>query len=126
MNEKINKLCCKSLQTELLNKYSAKGQERVGFLLSKGLKEVTNIADDPENGFDVDPSDIIEYTSQEDCIATWHTHPDASANLSGEDFHTFKTWSDLFHLIVGKDGIKCYKYSEEKQTILEHKIDWNI
>jgi len=110
------------LKTEICTHYSDTGPEKVGFVLPDKVVKVMNIADKPDEGFDVDPSDIIKYTEQKGAIATWHTHPGSPSNLSGEDFHTFKMWPDLYHLIIGKDGVRCFKYDTEKKALMEHNI----
>lgn len=99
--------------------YSDEGSERVGFLFPTELREVKNIAHDPNNGFMVSAEDILLNTEEEGCYATWHTHPNQDANLSGEDYLMFKNWPELYHFIVGKDDTKAFMYNEEKDAIVE-------
>lgn len=46
---------------------------------------------------------------EEDVVGTFHTHPNASANLSFEDYESFMGYPRLAHYIIGKDGVKKYK-----------------
>lgn len=81
--------------------------ERVGFILKSGeVIEVQNICEKPEEGFDVSGEDIAKYGL--DAIATWHTHPNASNNLSMNDHEMFLNWPELSHYIVGTNGVRCY------------------
>ncbi len=108
-----------TLKRALLSYYAPTGPERVGFVLEREIVEVPNVCQNPEEGFAVNPLDVILYTEEQKALATWHTHPGVSSNLSGEDFKTFKAYPQLAHFVVGKDGVRCYKYSTEKKTILE-------
>lgn len=107
----------KRLRTELLRLYSDKGEERCGFILPNKIIEVKNIAPEPEEGFMIDPSDIVKYVEQQDAFASWHTHPNYGSNLSGEDYRTFKAYNNLYHFIVGKDGVRCF--AVEGQAVVE-------
>jgi proteasome lid subunit RPN8/RPN11 len=99
----------KKIKNKLLKYYSDEGKERVGFITKKGnIAEVENICNDPENGFVVSTEDIINYAEDKESIATWHTHPNQSCNLSGEDSKMFYQWPDMFHIIIGKDGLNVY------------------
>ncbi|MES0134517.1 hypothetical protein NKJ88_06075 [Mesorhizobium sp. M0016] len=81
--------------------------ERVGFVLKNGkVIEVQNICENPAEGFDVSGEDIALYALT--ARATWHTHPNASHNLSANDFNTFLNWPELDHYIIGNDGIRKY------------------
>ncbi|WP_454287267.1 hypothetical protein [Rhizobium arsenicireducens] len=78
--------------------------ERVGFILKTGeIIEVPNVCSKPTDGFDVAGVDIVEFTPL--AVATWHTHPDSDSNLSASDWHTFLSWPDLDHYIIGNDGV---------------------
>lgn len=81
--------------------------ERVGFILNDGeIVEVENICDKPEEGFEVSPEDIIQFSDR--MIATWHTHPDESANLSTNDYENYLEWPHLEHYIIGTNGVAKY------------------
>lgn len=101
----------------LNNFYSDEGFERVGFIIGNEIIEVTNICRSPDEGFMVSTSDILEYGDKAD--ATWHTHPNAPANLSQEDYVSIKNWPNMRHYIIGKDGVRCYKYDKDLKAIIE-------
>jgi proteasome lid subunit RPN8/RPN11 len=93
--------------------YADKGPERVGFILDDGsLVEVENEDPNPEQGFSVCAEDLI--TFGERAVATWHTHPGASSNLSMLDASAFLCWPDLTHYVIGNDGIKSYAVTNGK------------
>lgn len=98
--------------------YNTEGPERVGFITKDNeIIEVPNVCQTPTEGFVVDTQDIIKYS--EVSIATWHTHPSASSNLSNEDDVLVKNWPHLLHYIIGKDGVRCFYYDDKKQATLE-------
>jgi hypothetical protein len=68
--------------------------------------ELTNICDDPAAGYTPDLDALIPLLPT--MSSTWHSHPDASAQLSGEDWETFSSWPDHTHAIVGNDGVRWY------------------
>lgn len=116
----IIKVRIESSKRALQDLYAAEGKERVGFMLpGSGMVEVQNVADKPEEGFLISPEDILKYTEEKEAWATWHTHPNETSNLSGEDFLMIKAWPDLIHFIVGKDGVKSYQFNAEKKAVLE-------
>lgn len=83
------------------------GKERCGFVLDNGeIVEVPNVASEPENAFAIDASDIVKWEGQ--AVATWHTHPRESSNLSNEDYRGFLNYPNLRHYIVGTDGVSSY------------------
>jgi proteasome lid subunit RPN8/RPN11 len=93
--------------------YSKSGIERVGFILTSGEEvEVENIHEDPNNGFDVDPAILVKYEA--DIVATFHTHPDCSSNLSVDDYQAFFNWPEVLHFIIGNDGIRCFQVKQGK------------
>lgn len=79
-------------------------EERCGLVMKDGsIVEIRNIADDPKLGFRMDPAQLLEHI--DNATGTWHTHPDADANLSGEDWNGFLAWPKLEHSIIGlQDG----------------------
>ena len=104
----------------LKNYYVENGPERVGFIIPQNeIIEVKNTSEKPYDGFIVAAEDIIHYTEERGAIATWHTHPNQDANLSGEDNKIFLNWPDLIHFIIGNDGVRAYKYDEELKYIVE-------
>lgn len=70
------------------------------------LLELPNVHPEPENGFRIDPLDVVKHCDK--AAATWHTH-DEIAYPSGADYITFVNWHNLRHYIVGSDGVRCYK-----------------
>lgn len=68
--------------------------------------ECMNICEDPENGFDVSDADLARYCDQ--AVATWHTHPNGSKQLSVGDHDTFRTNDELIHFIIATDGVAAY------------------
>lgn len=110
------------MKTQLLNKYSPDGNERVGFISSKGIIEVENKSPNPHNSYIVSPEDTIK-NNTEDTWATWHTHPNYSSNLSSGDYENFCRWKNFTHLIIGKDGISAFKWSEETKALMKVSID---
>lgn len=98
----------KTLNDALLG-FLIEGPERGGFITQTGeIVELTNIADDPNEGFYPD-IDLVALSHLDTAIATWHSHPGASANLSVEDWHTFVNYPDLSHAIIGTDGVRWYR-----------------
>ncbi len=82
-------------------------KERVGFVLDDStIIEVENICADPEEGFEVRGEDLLRYI--DDAVATWHTHPGETSNLSYGDHHSFLNYPDLLHHIIGTDGVTTY------------------
>ncbi len=116
---KIDSKQIESAKQMLRSLYSDEGKERVGFLFPNELREVQNVAHNPEEGFMVSAEDILTNTEEEGCYATWHTHPNQDANLSGEDYLMFKNWPELYHFIVGKEDTKAFVFDEAKQAIVE-------
>jgi proteasome lid subunit RPN8/RPN11 len=89
------------LNAELLEFY-AEGPERGGFIPKDGtIVELSNTSEDTES-FQPDASEVIKHC--DDALATWHTHPGASANLSVGDWESFIEWPALYHVIVGQNG----------------------
>lgn len=77
--------------------------ERCGLIVDGDIVEITNIHENPEKGFRMDPAEMLE--SIEHATATWHTHPISDPVLSEADYDGFRQWPDLVHHIVGvRDG----------------------
>ena len=88
--------------------YSETDPEEVcGFVLeNKRSVQVKNVHPEPTQGFEIDPEDIMSYIDRIKGI--WHTHPQATSVLSGEDKQCIEQWPDVAHYIVGEDGIRKY------------------
>ena len=94
------------LTKSLLDLYDGE-VEHVGFVMSKNkVVQVENVSDSPATSFDVRGEDIIKYGDK--ALATWHTHPNGTSNLSAGDMETFLNWPDIPHYIIGTDGITKY------------------
>lgn len=90
-------------------------KERCGFVLTGDrIVELDNVAEDPVADFMTRPEDVLEVI--DDAIATWHTHPGISAELSVADYHSFIGFPGFTHYIVGADGVN--EYYEKDGAIL--------
>lgn len=99
--------------------YNETGPERCGYIRKGGkVIEVTNHCNEPEEGFEFGADDILSMLNEG--IATWHTHPGQSSNLSAQDYEGFLNFPDLKHYIVGNDGVRCYHV--EDGLILQHEV----
>lgn len=96
--------------------------ERCGFVLKTGrVVEVSNVAEDPVTGFRMKPEEVLTFLSKKRAVpvATWHTHPGASPNLSEMDYAGFLQWPEWQHYIVGvRDG----KPSVARYDVLEGDV----
>lgn len=82
-------------------------KERCGFLLKGNrMVEVMNVHPDPVNGFEIPVDSIMRHKGE--LKATWHTHPNGTSTLSGEDYACFLAWPDLEHYIVSSAGVRRY------------------
>lgn len=99
----------KRVNNTLRRKLTKKVEERGGLILKDGsVIEFKNVAEVPKEGFL--PEITVDLLAHLDnALATWHTHPGASANLSVEDWETFTQWPDHAHAIVGTDGVRWYR-----------------
>jgi proteasome lid subunit RPN8/RPN11 len=102
-----------SLKESLLKLYVEDAPERVGFVLPDGsLIEVPNVSGDPYNSFDVSAESLLQHAGYGSAIGAWHTHPNASSNLSVDDYEGFLNWPKMTHYIVGNDGVSAYIIKE--------------
>lgn len=86
--------------------------ERCGVILADGqIVERENLASDPANHFQFRLEDL------EGAVATWHTHPKSTGNLSIDDYYFFKSWPSQTHFIISFDGIWCYLTDELNRVI---------
>jgi proteasome lid subunit RPN8/RPN11 len=100
--------------------YAPDGPERVGFVMGNNkVVEVRNISSDPNNSFMILTSDIETYLIKKKIKATWHTHPNKSANLSVADYTGFQNYPDVAHYIIGSDGLR--KYVVEDGSVLQQE-----
>lgn len=89
-------------------------QERCGLVFEDGSTvEIKNIANNPVTSYEMDPQEALPHLTEGKVTGTWHTHPDASPQLSGEDYKGFLGWPKLQHHIIGvvdgKTEVKTYK-----------------
>lgn len=78
-------------------------QERCGLILNGNkVVEIKNVADNPVIGYVMNPTEVLEHLTTGNVTGTWHTHPNGTATLSGEDFKNFSFWPDLAHFIIGR------------------------
>lgn len=79
------------------------GNERCGFVLNDStIVEVDNVHPTPDTHFKISDDDEARYLPE--ALATWHTHPAGSSNLSVEDYHCFLRYDSLNHYIMGQNG----------------------
>lgn len=106
-----------------LKKLVCPGPERVGCIRKDhSILEFINDSLKPEESFTV-PDEALGVLETE-ALATWHTHPQGSPNLSGDDYNTFRAWPELYHFIIGLNGVKCYKYCETRGAVIEESPDY--
>ena len=88
--------------------------ERCGLIIDDEIVEITNIHEKPDNGFRMDPAEMLD--TIERASATWHTHPVSDPILSESDYEGFCQWPNLVHHIVGvRDGeptVETYKVTD--------------
>lgn len=109
-NEVIKKLkyVCKSSDEEV-----------GGYITNKNeVIQCENVHPNKYNNFMFSCEDL-DKLENESVIATFHTHPKKSANLSKEDYNAFLNWEKLLHFIIGQDKINCYKVSEQGTIVIE-------
>lgn len=107
-----------SQHLEALSKFLTGEFERVGFILESGeIVECVNICSNPVEGFDVGDADMDLYI--DDAVATWHTHPGGTKNLSVGDYDTYRGMPNLMHFIVAPDGVAAYVV--DRDAVLVHE-----
>lgn len=86
-------------------------EERCGLILKDGtIIETLNTHDEPLEGFRIDAAELLKHIDH--CVASWHTHPYRTSQLSQEDYQGFRQWPKLSHYIVGEDGVRRYVVSK--------------
>lgn len=94
-------------------------REHCGFITEYCVVEVNNCAVDPENHFEISEDDVEIYLDT--AVATWHSHPKSSANLSMEDYSLFSEIRDCRHVIVSPDEIWVYYTTPEGMVLVEER-----
>lgn len=105
------------MHKRLLKRYNEDGPERLGFVLTRGrVVELVNAHDDPEFGAQFFSEDLFEYlySGKHETVATWHTHPSKTSNLSGEDYVAFRNHPQIKHYVIGNDGVTEYYIDEQR------------
>ena len=86
--------------------------ERCGIITAQGeIVECQNLAEDPRDAFRFREEDL------KGAIATWHTHPSTTGNLSVKDYIFFKSWPNYTHFTISSDGVWCYIMDEQLRVI---------
>lgn len=102
-----------------LSKFPVTDLEQCGVILPDGqIIEKPNLSNDPRNRFAFDLGDL------EGVEATWHTHPEVTANLSIADFYFFKSWPNLTHFIVSSTEVRCYLTYQGMVYLVEEEEDY--
>ena|SRR5688500_5558582 len=92
--------------------------ERCGFILQNHeVVEIHNHHGDPTDGFRIKEEAMNRYSDR--ILATWHTHPSTSANLSVPDYFLFCRLSQWHHVIIFKNDIRIYKAIGDRVLICE-------
>ncbi len=102
-----------------MREYFATGAERCGVITAQGeILECENLAQAPGDAF------LFREEDLEGAVATWHTHPQGSSNLSIADYYFFKSWPKLSHFIVSKDDVWCYVIDSHSLVVLvDEEVD---
>ena len=91
---------------DLFNLFDPQGDEVCGIIMKDGtVKVLPNIHPNPRDNFAMS----TEPLEDPDVVATWHTHPRTSPNLSVEDYRAFKAFPQLRHYVVAATEIWCYR-----------------
>ena len=89
------------------------GEERIGVILFDGtIIECENISHDKAHSAALSAENLVMFETL--AAATWHTHPEASCNLSLDDYDAFLLWPQWRHWIIGNDGAACYEAVDEE------------
>lgn len=110
----------KELKKQILSIYKEDGIERGGYVLKNEVIECENVAQNKLEmfQFDFDVLDKLD-ENESDVKFLFHTHPNGNSTLSKQDFLAFINYPQFLHLILGKDGISCYKVTERETVVLE-------
>ena len=109
----------KEVIEKLEDVFKSSEEEVGGYITDKNeVIKCKNTHPNKENNFMFSCEDL-DKLEDESTIATFHTHPKKSANLSKEDYNSFLNWEKLLHFIIGQDKINCYKVSERGTIIIE-------
>jgi len=94
--------------------------ERCGVITAEHrIIEESNRSEFPEHAFVFD-----EGVLEQGAIATWHTHPVTTANLSIDDYRFFQSWPEMIHFIVGPDEVRCYQVQDGIVFCVDDEADY--
>lgn len=100
------------IELEISYFYSNNGPERGGIVTNQGIIELKNVAENPEQGFEISTEDLSKLDDP-NTIGTFHTHPNGSSNLSMDDYMSFLNYPRLVHYIYGQQGLKKFQVRED-------------
>ena len=81
------------------------------------VQETENGSDDPENRFEFALADL------DGALATWHSHPSGSSNLSIDDYRFFQSWPNISHFIISSHEVWCYEVREGLVYLADEEDD---
>ena len=92
--------------------------ERCGIVTVAGkIVKKVNRADDPTDNFE------FRYEDLKSAVATWHTHPNKSINLSIADYWFFMQWPKMLHFVVSQDNASCYVVVDGTVRVIDEEED---
>ncbi|WMC09501.1 hypothetical protein PU634_10275 [Oceanimonas pelagia] len=98
------------------------GPERCGVVLDNGeIIELPNRAEQPALAFEVADADLAPYMGR--VVASWHTHPRTSGNLSVSDYRTFQHYPDWQHYIIDQSSVWQYSVAFDYMVLLDQVFD---
>lgn len=111
----------KDLMVDLQQRWE-RGPERCGVVLASGeIVELTNQSDQPSLSFSVSDAELEPYLDQ--VVASWHTHPQTSGNLSVSDYRTFQNYPQWHHYIIDRTSVWAYSVALDGMVLLDQIID---
>lgn len=94
----------------LFNLFDPDGDELCGVVMKDGtVKVLPNLHPEPRDNFAMDASVLDD----PEVVATWHTHPRTSPNLTVADYRAFRQFPRLRHYIVGAAELWCYRMHDD-------------
>lgn len=94
------------------------GNERCGVVLEGGeVVELTNQAENPRLAFAIPDQDLEPYRDR--VVASWHTHPRTTGNLSVADYRLFQAHPAWQHYIVDQTRVWQYSVAFDGMVMLD-------
>lgn len=109
----------KETKETLLSLYKEDGCEIGGYLKGGKVIVCENDSLNPLENFSFKMEDLMDINDTDGVVALFHTHPNGTSAMTKQDFKAFINYPDFFHLIVGKNGLLCYKVTERETVIIE-------